>query len=122
MMQPIPARILIHSGTTTIYYDANKWGGTPDAVTAPITGIRIEPYRRETHDVNQQEVTLTAMLYYDTKNSACALPFVLPGDTYGGGKVKQQTISALGRVFVVKSVEPIYDDTALHHLEVGLCG
>lgn len=122
MMQPIPARILIHSGTTTIYYDADKWGGTPDAVTAPITGIRIEPYRREIHDVNQQEVTLTAMLYYDTKNSACALPFVLPGDTYGGGKVKQQTISALGRVFVVKSVEPIYDDTALHHLEVGLCG
>ena len=122
MMQPIPARILIHSGTTTIYYDADKWGGTPDAVTAPITGIRIEPYRRETHDVNQQEVTLTAMLYYDTKNSACALPFVLPGDTYGGGKVKQQTISALGRVFVVKSVEPIYDDQALHHLEVGLCG
>ena len=122
MMQPIPARILIHSGTTTIYYDADKWGGTPDAVTAPITGIRIEPYRRETHDVNQQEVTLTAMLYYDTKNSACALPFVLPGDTYGGGKVKQQTISALGRVFVVKFVEPIYDDAALHHLEVGLCG
>lgn len=122
MMQPIPARILIHSGTTTIYYDADKWGGTPDAVTAPITGIRIEPYRRETHDAQQQEVTLTAMLYYDTKNSACALPFVLPGDTYGGGKVKQQTISALGRVFVVKSVEPIYDDTALHHLEVGLSG
>ena len=122
MMQPIPARILIHSGTTTIYYDADKWGGTPDAVTAPITGIRIEPYRRETHDAQQQEVTLTAMMYYDTKNSACALPFVLPGDTYGGGKVKQQTISALGRVFVVKSVEPIYDDAALHHLEVGLCG
>ena len=122
MMQPIPAKILIHSGTTTIYYAADKWGGTPDAVTAPITGIRIEPYRRETHDAQQQEVTLTAMMYYDTKNSACTLPFVLPGDTYGGGKVKQQTISALGRVFVVKSVEPIYDDAALHHLEVGLCG
>lgn len=122
MMQPIPARILIHSGTTTIYYDADKWGGTPDAVTAPITGVRIEPYRRETHDAQQQEVTLTAMMYYDTKNSACTLPFVLPGDAYNGGKVKQQTISALGRVFVVKSVEPIYDDTALHHLEVGLSG
>ena len=122
MMQPIPARILIHSGTTTIYYDADKWGGTPDAVTAPITGIRIEPYRRETHDAQQQEVTLTAMLFFDCKNSACTLPFVLPGDTYNGEKVKQQTISALGQVFVVKSVEPIYDDTALHHLEVGLCG
>lgn len=122
MMQPIPARILIHSGTTTIYYDADKWGGTPDAVTAPITGIRIEPYRRETHDAQQQEVALTAMMYYDTHNSACTLPFVLPGDAYNGGKVKQQTISALGRVFVVKTVEPIYDDTALHHLEVGLCG
>ena len=122
MMQPIPAQILIHSGTVTIYYAADKWGGTPDAVTAPITGIRIEPYRRETHDAQQQEVTLTAMLYYDTHNSACTLPFVLPGDAYNGGKVKQQTISALGRVFVVKTVEPIYDDTALHHLEVGLCG
>jgi hypothetical protein len=122
MMQSIPARILIHSGTTTIYYDADKWGGTPDAVTAPIAGIRIEPYRRETHDRDQQEVTLTAMMYYDTHNSTCTLPFVLPGDTYNGGKVKQQTISALGRVFVVKTVEPIYDDQALHHYEVGLCG
>jgi hypothetical protein len=122
MMQSIPARILIHSGTTTIYYDADKWGGTPDAVTAPIAGIRIEPYRRETHDRDQQEVTLTAMMYYDTHNSTCTLPFVLPGDTYNGGKVKQQTISAFGRVFVVKSVESIYDDTALHHFEVGLCG
>jgi hypothetical protein len=122
MMQSIPVQILIHSGTMTIYYDADKWGGTPDAVTAPIAGIRIEPYRRETHDRDQQEVTLTAMMYYDTHNSTCTLPFVLPGDTYNGGKVKQQTISALGRVFVVKTVEPIYDDQALHHYEVGLCG
>ena len=122
MMQSIPAQILIHSGTMTIYYAPDKWGGTPTATTAPITGIRIEPYRRETHDRDQQEVTLTAMMYYDTHNSTCTLPFVLPGDAYNGGKVKQETISALGRVFVVKTVEPIYDDTALHHIEVGLCG
>lgn len=122
MMQSIPAQILIHSGTMTIFYAADKWGGTPAATTAPISHVRIEPYMRETHDRDQQEVTLTAMLYYDTHNSACELPFVLPGDTYDGGKVKQETISALGRVFVVKTVEPIYDDQALHHIEVGLCG
>lgn len=122
MMQSIPAQILIHSGTMTIYYAPDKWGGTPTATTAPISRVRIEPYRRETHDRDQQEVTLTAMLFFDCKNSACELPFVLPGDAYNGGKVKQETISALGRVFVVKTVEPIYDDQALHHFEVGLCG
>lgn len=122
MMQSIPAQILIHSGTMTIYYAADKWGGTPTATTAPISHVRIEPYRRETHDRDQQEVTLTALMFFDCKNSACELPFVLPGDVYNGGKVKQQTISALGRVFVVKTVEPIYDDQALHHIEVGLCG
>lgn len=122
MMQSIPAQILIHSGTMTIYYAADKWNNTRTATTAPISHVRIEPYRREKHDRDQQEVTLTAMLFFDCKNSACELPFVLPGDAYNGGKVKQQTISALGRVFVVKTVEPIYDDQALHHFEVGLCG
>lgn len=119
-MIPIPAGLLIHNGELVTEYAPDLWGNSSDNETAPLLRIRIEPCHSSVTTKEMQQIALSAMLFFDAKNSVCSVPFLLEGDTYNGKSVKLQYVIWNGRKYTVQTVEPIYDSRKIHHYEVGL--
>lgn len=118
-MKAIPKRLLIHNAELINEY-GDEWEVTKRTST-PLENVRIEASHSNIFDVKSQQITLSAVLFFDCKNSRCSLPFMLEGETSEGRKLLAQRVRFDGRIYTVKTIEPIYDDRRLHHYEVGLC-
>lgn len=110
-MRPIPKELLIHSA---MHHKQIKNDGFYDENTLDsgesLTFIRIEPSNKIIRNKNNAEVQLSAVMFYDCKNSrpknvAFAVDDII---IFNGMKHKVQV------------VEPLYDERKLHHYELGL--
>lgn len=115
-MMPIPKSLLIHSCELITELAGDKWGNAKGA-SESLSNVRIEPSARTAKDSAGVTVQLSAMLFFDCKNSMPnSAVFKLPGD----GGCERQAVIFEGRRYVVGSVDRLYDGRRLHHLEVGL--
>lgn len=109
-MKPIPKTLLIHSAE--LY--AEKEGGWQEqeqTKIAALSCIRIEPCSKLAQTDSNRSVTLEAALFYDCRNSSPANVEFKQGQRLKFGEV----------IYKVETVERLYDNKRLHHLEVGLC-
>ena len=109
-MRPIPKRLLIHTATLHKIQNEDRWGnGTLDEGTQ-LSYVRLEPSSKVVRDKNNAEIQLTAVLFYDCRNSR-------PKDQ----KFSEDDIVVFnGMKHKIQTVEPLYDDRQLHHYELGL--
>ncbi len=109
-MKPIPKTLLIHSAELF----EEKEGGWQESERTPIaalTHIRIEPCSKLMQTDGNRSVTLEATLFYDCRNSSPANV-----EFKQGLRLKFDEV-----IYKVETVERLYDNKRLHHLEVGLC-
>lgn len=121
-MTPIPKYLLCHNAVLTVHYGPDKWGKAGKCESSPLECVRIEPTYKNIKTVDQAEITLTARLFFDVRNSACGIPFLLSGDSHGDSTVVNETVDFNGRTYTVETISPVYDARELHHYEVGLSG
>lgn len=118
-MKAIPKKLLIHNAELINEY-GDEWAVTK-RISAPLEHVWIEASHSNIFDVKSQQITLSAVLFFDCKNSECDISFALEGEEIGGRTLLAQRVQWNGRTYTVKTIEPIYDDRRLHHYEVGLC-
>ena len=76
--------------------------------------VRLDPSSKVIRDKNNAELQLSAMMFYDCKNSRPV-----------GMKFRTDDIIIFNGVnHRIETVEPLYDDKRIHHWELGLvrCG
>jgi len=111
MKQAIPKKLLIHSATL---YSAGAKGlftDSADSWLATLKRVRIEPYNRVVVTADNTDVQLASLMFVDTRNSE-----MIPDVAFSVGQV----VVWNGIKYLVETVEPLYDDSALHHYEIGL--
>lgn len=108
-MKPIPKRLLIHSATLHAVTE-DAWQSETLTELAKLERVRIEPVSKLITDKQNRQCTLSAVLFYDCRNSA---PKAVQFET-------GQKLLWNGMEYRVETVEPLYDGGRLHHLEVGL--
>ena len=109
-MRQIPKRLLIHSVNFCKKPVKDSWGKEEEPKKTPLSFVRIEPSSTITRDKNNQEIKLSAVLFYDCKNSR-------PKDL----KIAEDDLIVFnGQKLKVVSVDPCYDERRLHHYEIGL--
>lgn len=109
-MKPIPKRLLIHSANLLKVSTDNTWQDEKTADIAQLEKIRIEPISKFITDKDNRQITLSAVLFYDCKNSRPE------NQSFNQG----QKVIWNGIVHVIETVEPLYDGNKLHHYELGL--
>ena len=108
-MKPIPKRLLIHSATLKgVTRDA--WQSETLAPIAALTHVRIDPSAKLVTDKQNRQVTLTAEMIYDCRNSS-------PRDT---AFTEGQKVLFAGREYTIETIALLYDEEKLHHYELGL--
>lgn len=108
-MRPIPKSLLIHSAEA---YKETKgdWGSSRLNPLGKLERIRIETSSKVVRDKNNKEVQLSALLFYDCRNSR--------GDT---DVLKEDNIVDFqGDKYRIVAVDPMSDAKRLHHYEVGM--
>lgn len=109
-MKPMPKALLIHSAKLLEVSKDNTWQSEETTETATLKNIRIEPLSKLVTAKDNTQVTLTAVLFYDCKNSRPS-----------GVAFKQgQKVVFNGVEHIVETIEPLYDGQKLHHYELGL--
>lgn len=109
-MRAIPKRLLIHTVKLQRIVNKDRWGEEKTDSGLKLKKVRLEPSSRIVRDKNTAEVQLAATLFYDCKNS-------LPKDfTF----LQDDIILFNEEKFRVKVIEPFYDESKLHHYELGL--
>ena len=109
-MKPIPKRLLIHTATLYQRVNVDKWGKGELNGGQAMSNIRIEPSKQIIRDKNNAEVQLAATLFYDCRNSRpLNMTFVV-----------DQIVDFNGMKHQIKVVEPLYDNSKLHHYEIGM--
>ena len=110
-MKPIPKKLLIHD---VMYHRQIKAQDFYEESTldpgTPISFIRMEPMTKVIRDKNRAEVQLSAVLFYDCKNSR---PKGIKFET-------DDVIVFNGEFHKIQIIEPLYDSKRLHHYELGL--
>lgn len=108
-MRPIPKSVLIHSAG--IYAETKgDWGASGLKKLGDYKLIRIEPSSKIVRDKNNKELQLSALLFFDCKNSQ--------GDT---GILKEDNIVDFqGDKYRIVSVDPLTERKRLHHYEAGM--
>lgn len=110
-MKPIPRAVLPHTVTLNIPGQTDTWSRETDqSMGAEIRFVRIEPSSKLVADAQNQQIQLSALLFYDCTNS------IPRGVDWKQG----QQITFNNQQFTVQSVEPLYAARALHHYEIGL--
>ncbi|MDR0943067.1 MAG: minor capsid protein [Ruminococcus sp.] len=99
----IPKRFLPHSCTLLTETDSAHWGSTAIAETE-LNHVRIDRSDK------------TALMFYDCQNST---PLNV-NFTVSGGNIKRLSVRAFDREYVIKKVDYLYAEDALHHLEITL--
>ena len=108
-MKPIPKNLLIHHAKL-MAVTMDEWQSETLSTVADLKHIRIEPSSKLVTDKQNRQITLSAVLFYDLRNSTPKNVEVSLG----------QKIVFGGKEYTVEMIEPIYDDKKLHHYELGL--
>ena len=109
-MRPIPKQLLIHTAKISTPEQQDAWQSVTYSEPITLEHVRIEPCRKLVLESDNTQRQQTATLFFDVVNS-------LPADfefTEG------QRVEALGQIYQVLMIEPLYDEQKLHHYEVGL--
>lgn len=109
-MKPIPKNLLIHSAEL-FKVTEGAWQDKNETLVAVLKNVRVEPCCKMIATNDNRSLTLSAVLFYDIRNS---LPH---GTEISCGNY----IAFDGQKYRVETVERLYDNKRLHHLEVGLC-
>lgn len=109
-MRAIPKSLLIHTVTRVKTAPADFWENEEITDREEITFVRIEPSRRIIRDKNNAELQLSAVLFYDCRNSRPR------GVTFS----EDEIIIFNGQKHQIREVEPLYDGKRLHHYEIGV--
>ena len=112
----------MHTAELITKYGADKWGKASESETVKLERIRIEPTSKTVTDAAGTVIQLSAVLFFDCRNSAPkGVIFALRDDSVNGKIVDIQQVKFNGRIFTVTTIEPLYADTSeIHHYEVGL--
>ena len=110
MVKPIPKSLLIHSAEL-FEVKENSWQSEQRTLTAQLSFIRIGPTSRLVVGKENRSEELSAVLFYDCRNSRPKAVEFFEG----------QRVEFGGKTYRVQTVDRIYDDKRLHHYEVGLC-
>jgi len=109
-MRPIPKKLLIHSATYKHTPVKDAWQHTTYTETT-LKHVRVEPSSAIKTSKDNKELQLKSVLFYDCVNSSPA----------GVEFIEENKITFNGTDYSIASVDPLYDGTRLHHVEVGLC-
>ncbi|MCD8356262.1 MAG: minor capsid protein [Clostridia bacterium] len=109
-MRPIPKRLLIHSAELSTPQNCDIWQKITYSDPVNLQHVRLEPCSKIVLDANNTQRQQTATLFFDAVNSSPS------GTEFTAG----QRVQALGQTYTVLTIEQLYDDRKLHHLEVGL--
>lgn len=108
-MKPIPKNLLIHSAQLA-EISKDEWQNETQKPLADLQHIRIEPSSKLVTDKQNRQITLSAVLFFDCKNSRPkAVEF-----SHG------QKIVFNSMEYTVETIELLYDGKKLHHYELGL--
>lgn len=109
-MMAIPKSLLIHQAIFHRKISEGRWGKEQTDEGQTLLNIRIEPSSKIVRDKNNAEVKLSALMFYDCKNSK----------PKGIAFEKDDIIIFQGLKHKIEIVEPLYDEKKLHHYELGL--
>lgn len=109
-MRTIPKNLLIHSATLSEVSSDNTWQEEQKTVIAELERVRIETLSKLVTTKDNRQVTLSAVLFYDCRNSRPKNPDFKQG----------QSVLWDNTEYVIETVEPLYDGRKLHHYELGL--
>lgn len=108
-MKPIPKKLLIHE-VTLKRYKKDTWGEDTLELEKTLKFVRIEPSKSRVLSVDNTEIQLNSLLFYDCVNSTPrGVIFEL-----------EDIITFEGTNYTVKTIDPLYG-AKLHHYEIGLC-
>lgn len=108
-MRAIPKSLLIHHASL-LQEIPGKWGSEGLQRKAELEHIRIETSSKIVRDKNNAEQQLSAMLFFDCRNSS-------PRDLQFQ---EDQIVDFHGVKHRIVSIEPMYDNRKLHHYEIGM--
>lgn len=108
VIRPIPKSLLIHDIQLQTITGQDAWGKAKYSAPQEIKRVRVEPSSRVVRDKNNQEIQLAATIIHDCKNSSAAEYHV------------DQIVTFKNETYRIETVEPLYDDRRLHHVEVGM--
>lgn len=109
-MKPIPKNLLIHSAELISVSEKDQWQEEHAGESKHLEKIRIEPISRLVTAKDNRQITLSALLIYDCRNSR---PKNIQFEQ--GQKVMWNGIE-----HVIETIESLYDGGRLHHYELGL--
>ena len=112
MKRAIPKKLLPHSATPHQAGTPSLWSNAADVSLATIANVRFEPYHRIVKSTDNTDVQLSALMFFDSRNS------ILTPSTVAFA-VGQFIVWGTTR-YMIEFVEPLYDDADLHHYEIGL--
>lgn len=110
-MKPIPKSLLIHSAAAIAESEPDMWGSKTEDSRTELEFVRIKPSSALKLDSRNEQIQLSAVLFYDCRNSKP------PGFDFSHAK----KILFCGEQYKIVRVDKLYDERGLHHLEVGLC-
>lgn len=108
-MLAIPKNLLIHSAVLQSSAE-NKWQSEIRETIAELKKIRIEPSSKLVTSKDNRQITLSAVLFFDLRNSRPA------GISFKHG----QKILFNGNTYTIETIEELFDNRKLHHYELGL--
>ena len=112
MKQAIPKKLLIHSATLHTAGAQGLWTDAANTSLAVLSRVRVEPYNRTVKSADNTDVQLAALMFVDVRNSE-----IVPSTAaFAVGQI----VTWNSLKYLVETVEPLYDDSALHHYEIGL--
>lgn len=110
MKKAIPRRILIDTAVLKTNEVKDDYGKIISEDPINLTYIRVDETAKLKQSKTDQEEQLTAIVFYDCRNSR---PLNV---TF----VKDQTLVYNGSERRIVTIEPIKDDSRLHHYEIGV--
>lgn len=108
-MLAIPKNLLIHSAVLQSVTE-DKWQSETTENIAELKKIRIDPSSKLVTSKDNRQITLSAVLFFDCKNSR---PYDISFEH--GQKIVFQ-----GTEYTIETIEKLYDNSKLHHYELGL--
>lgn len=109
-MRPIPRKLLPHTVTLRKKRYEDRWGRGELDCGISLKFVRMEPSKQIVRDKNNAELQLSALLFYDCRNST----------PKNAGFCIDDIIVFQGDKYMIKAVDPLYDNKKLHHYELGL--
>ncbi|MFI3206489.1 MAG: putative minor capsid protein [Clostridia bacterium] len=109
-MLAIPKKSLCHNISVQAITGEDSWGTVSKSDIVQIEFVRIEPSDKIKISKEGRQITLSALLFYDSVNSK-------PKDYVFS---TEDIVTWNDSRYKIASIEPIYGINKLHHLEIGL--